>query len=1039
MIKPKIIKKLSKKVTALILSISMLFTNIMPISTVFALEPEEKTNLVELMLRDANGININDGTATINYNGGTVTLTAANLSKFVEPNWNYGDHTGPMQMLYTTDTSLTFNFYPEEGYIARYFDNGQPTEIQNNTYVMNNLDPFGVRGGGYDLTFNFDNPGGGGGIPMPSGETYQVDFGTASWNVDGVTVTASIEGKDLTDGFLDVVDSDIIVLTNFNPDTMTIRVYTADGFSMNLIHVNGETCLAYLAGDGVLPPEDLYFEIISRGNPPGVYTVDFGEGQWDIDEEHVSASIEGINILEGPVNISHDNTIHLSGYDQETMEIHIRTQSGFHETLFVDDNDDTCIDCVEGEGHVPNDETIEFSIEGHDNPGPGPEEHGNPPQEGNHTAIIRVNGIDGTYTEIVTDPDTGETSEVERPYDGSGAIANETKFNINDGAIWGLLPEGETVDDGPMPWYLYNQIEYQYDEEEGDTTIDLGLYTEWDKKFSNTIRINNVDYLVSNYLDYGDMTDWINHVNNEYVGFVLTIPKAEDDIYEITVQIDYNENSYVGQFEWTNDPGHQYCMDEWGNYILDGEDPIPFSWYIANASIQLVGVDFELNNQTYHYTETDFSVSHLSEDYLEYEVDPYTDYNVGRLYAPSNATITVRIVPNSGYQITEFLVTGGFTIDEDKPNEYTFAIPVQGSEFFVNVEEVDDFESNSSENIISGSLNKGNATELQGTTDFIISDSDLTGQEKQGFVDYAEGYTVREYFKLTLNQVFFRGNSESAWISEVESLRKKASVTLQFANSIDYDDLIIIRKTGENTFETIDVATINRTLNRLSFETKRFGEFALATRTFTEIENISLTLEPPTAGVKVNVTNNYNEEFDYTYFTADVTPNITVDANAPFTVDSAEWVNGICGANSTACDEWFNGTFSTERDNYAMIHISSKDGYKLTYNSLDGIRVNGRALDTSDGDEIFNIYKDGDATTTFFVVKIATAEPETPTVKGDFNDNGQVDLSDIIYLLKRYLNIVPMTAQDILIGDMNDDGEVGLRDIILLLREYLGV
>lgn len=59
--------------------------------------------------------------------------------------------------------------------------------------------------------------------------------------------------------------------------------------------------------------------------------------------------------------------------------------------------------------------------------------------------------------------------------------------------------------------------------------------------------------------------------------------------------------------------------------------------------------------------------------------------------------------------------------------------------------------------------------------------------------------------------------------------------------------------------------------------------------------------------------------------------------------------------------------------------------------------------------------------------------------KGDLNKDGNIGLTDIIYLLKRYLSIEETTTEDILIGDMNEDGNLGLTDIILLLRVYLGI
>ena len=54
------------------------------------------------------------------------------------------------------------------------------------------------------------------------------------------------------------------------------------------------------------------------------------------------------------------------------------------------------------------------------------------------------------------------------------------------------------------------------------------------------------------------------------------------------------------------------------------------------------------------------------------------------------------------------------------------------------------------------------------------------------------------------------------------------------------------------------------------------------------------------------------------------------------------------------------------------------------------------------------------------------------------NQNGKVDLQDIIILLKKYLGTLTTTDEDKTIGDMDNNGSIGLKDIILLLRTYLG-
>lgn len=58
---------------------------------------------------------------------------------------------------------------------------------------------------------------------------------------------------------------------------------------------------------------------------------------------------------------------------------------------------------------------------------------------------------------------------------------------------------------------------------------------------------------------------------------------------------------------------------------------------------------------------------------------------------------------------------------------------------------------------------------------------------------------------------------------------------------------------------------------------------------------------------------------------------------------------------------------------------------------------------------------------------------------GDMNQNGNIDIQDIIILLKTYLGINDVTDEVLSLGDMNNDDTIGLADVISLLRVYLEI
>lgn len=1013
----KIFKKMSKKIMALLLSVSLLFSNVMSIATVFALTEDEKEDLVELRMRRATGIDIDNGEATIHYDGGEATVTGNDLYHVEDNHWDYGDgNYGVMHILYTSSTNLTFHFYSDEGMqVSINFSGNPPESPNNNEWTVNNLLLRNQRVEGYDLEFQFapEINGSGGGVSMPNGSSYQVEFGNASWNLDDVNVTASIQGKDLTDGFLSVVDNEVIELTNFNPGTMEVRVSTRDGFSTELfVDEHNTTCLGWTI-NSVLPPEDLYFNILPRAvHNEGTYHVEFGPADWNIDGEYVVASVDGLVLNEGPVMIDAHEAIHLEGFNPDTMEVRVSTQDGFNTVLFVDDQNNTSIDAIPPEAHIPSEGIIYFNVVRRGGDG---EPH-NPPQSGDQVAIIRVNGVEGEYMETVIDPMTGEEREEPRPYDGRGSIANEMRFNVNDGNVWMLLPDGETDDD--IGNYLYNEIEYNYEGEDDDSTIKLGLFTPWHLKFSNVITINNSNYQVANFINYNDKGSWLTHIKDDVVGFYITVPKAEDNVYAITVQIDPNSIEYLSEFRWTNDPGEKYGFDEHGEPT---EELNPA--YIDHVKLEIVNVHFSLASQNYNYNEANFSASEFNDDFISYRTGRHEEYTMGELFVPSDTTVTVRLTPDPGYQVTDILVPGGFEIEEN-PCEYTFTLPTFYDQFEVITEEVDNNLYSDNEAVEDVNITMPEAVSINGNYELIVGE--LDNSRKAAFNDQLNGYTPNVYFNLELNQILNKARA-AEWVVPIANINKNATVELTLANQIEADQIIVICNRGNGNFETIN-PTVNG--NTITFETRRFADYVIASMELQVINEMSITVAPPTPGETVNVTMHHAEDGDYPE--ADLRPAASIPNNAPYTIDGTAWVNGNCFGGANLCHEFFNGTFDQNGEYYAMIKVKANDGYKITYDILNHYTVNGRELDTDNGDQIIELNNSNFV----FVMKIAPQGSEPPIMTGDMNGNGRIDLSDIIALLKKYLS-GDATNADLAVGDMDHNGSIGLRDIILLLKEYL--
>ena len=113
------------------------------------------------------------------------------------------------------------------------------------------------------------------------GPTHTVDFGTGSWNIGDVTVSCDKNGT-----ITNIEENTEITLTNFNPDTMEVKVSATDGFSVNL---NVNECKTSLANknEGVYPNGILTFVVQAKnqdgpGPGPGPQKIEIDQDGYPI-------------------------------------------------------------------------------------------------------------------------------------------------------------------------------------------------------------------------------------------------------------------------------------------------------------------------------------------------------------------------------------------------------------------------------------------------------------------------------------------------------------------------------------------------------------------------------------------------------------------------------------------------------------------------------------------------------------------------------------------------------------------------------------
>lgn len=438
------------------------------------------------------------------------------------------------------------------------------------------------------------------------------------------------------------------------------------------------------------------------------------------------------------------------------------------------------------------------------------------------------------------------------PSEGNDINTN-TIANITISAGVGTYGENRAYDDetevyinGSM-WNHSNTISYNSAEE--DTTVTFTFETLWINRYYEDIVINGTTYTVSDYLDFDDKTAWLvaNHGTQLLAFDIPNVTKA--DSYNIVVK--HGENlgkKYFATFLWTADPAQ-----------AGGHD------YIGNAKLEFVKAVYEVGGTTYTVTEQDLEGklkregehknARSNDGFLNYGITADVDYDDGSLTLPGGAEVTMRVVPDYGYQVTSVNGDGEFTTTDSGVSEFTLTVEEGTAGYFqATVEKVDNEVTPKSEKVKTGEITLGDnaATDIgNGTVRLSVEDIELTSDKIADFEAQAGDYKITNYLDINLNKVLYRGSSDNVWSEQIHSLTDKALITLQLEDNIDASNIVIVHNINDGEeFEIIPIESYDAETNTISFYTDSFSNYAIATKTVEETpaEETTDTSSNPSTG-----------------------------------------------------------------------------------------------------------------------------------------------------------------------------------------------
>ncbi len=533
------------------------------------------------------------------------------------------------------------------------------------------------------------------------------------------------------------------------------------------------------------------------GEAEGTYTVWFGEGSWEIGDVTVTTNRTDVQYL------AENDIITLQNFDAETMEARVDAEDGFWTTLAVTDGQ-TSISAHTNDGGVPTD--IAFSVV-EKSTGGGEVNNGNAVQ-----ANVTVNI-------------SGEELEYDAPWSNDAA---DFVFGINGSEMRRLSKEEvnyTTEGDKIVGLATKEALGYEYNyDDSGNVTFNIK--TQWDDVITS-LTINGVLYDTPQTKD-----DLINAFDADFRGIrfdIENVPYAEE--YHIVVEgrKQTQEEKIMGNFGWTYDPNSNEYSDD---------DKIPYG--------NLEFVEAKYNGVTYD------SIEEVNEAGGTFQWDDGvkgTDDPTGDAMFPTGTELTLRLIPDAGYQLTSLELNGTPFEPGEEVGLYTFTIGGGNWHLGARFTQVGAEVQASSVNIKSGNIDINENFEY-GTAKLEVSDvASMDSSRMEEFENTAtdEGYEIENYLDISLYNAVYKGgikdvngNYES-WDTSVENIENKAVITLELENDMSGKDLAVIHElhNGEEIigYELID-ATYNEENNTITFESDSFSHYAIVSKGIGEGENV---------------------------------------------------------------------------------------------------------------------------------------------------------------------------------------------------------
>jgi len=358
-----------------------------------------------------------------------------------------------------------------------------------------------------------------------------------------------------------------------------------------------------------------------------------------------------------------------------------------------------------------------------------------------------------------------------------------------------------------------NPVSYDYDNS-GTVTIEVETFATLNRLIE--LKINGTDY--SSQLA-NTKTALLGIVGGQTLHYVVNVPY--DIAYTITTKTERftSTDAVMGSFLWS---------------YKDADRTAHNDDYVGHGRLQLISVKY--NNQT--YTSENIGIPGAP-GYIQWGEETDAEGTFGQAMLPTEAEVTVRLMPDPGYQLTSFEINGGVfqAGDYDNIGVYTFTVPGGNFHLGAHFTKVDNaVNADEADAVTSGSIKIGNGEIDNGTVRLDVRNAtDISPDTIEGFNENTGDYNLKTILDIKLFNTIYKGKADETWDTQRDELNNEATITLQLDEGVDGNDIVIIHEKHDAEGRIIGyevIPTVYDPVNHtITFKTSSFSNYAIATRT----------------------------------------------------------------------------------------------------------------------------------------------------------------------------------------------------------------